>query len=70
MTAAIARLIVHRACRCRTMDDIRRVGDRMGVDRSLPYAIYRREWVRRYMGMTLLANTVPYIGTGRGIVKN
>lgn len=68
--AASARLLIHRVYRCRTIEDIRRVGDRMGVRRELPFALYRREFVRRYLWHLALANTVPYIGTGRGMTRN
>ncbi len=68
--AASARLLVHRLYRCRTMEDVRRVGDRMGVSRQLPFAFYRREFRRRYLWHLALANTGPYVATGRGLTKN
>lgn len=59
--AAESRLIVHQFARARTWGDILIIGDRLGLDRSDPIAVYLRELRRLVRIMIQLANTVPVI---------
>lgn len=59
-TAATARHLVHRAACARTLADLLAIGDRYGLDRSLPPARYLRAFQRRHAAMAHLATTMPY----------
>lgn len=60
--AAAARLILHRAAQVRTLADLFRIGDRLGVprDETTTLAVYQARVARRLAEMHRLAYTAPY----------